>query len=163
MQNGKKFLMSELSRHSQDEAPLVIGDFYEGVYGPTIILILMSRAAGAWFQAILRELASGGPPKRLTSDPNVHVAHLGEIEMTTRTSDPQVAVKRRDADGKASFVWSATRQGWQYLADLTQPLCTSGAGHHYLTDDNDDDCLIELSFGEQGVLDSVRSAQDDGS
>jgi hypothetical protein len=115
----------------------------------------MSRAAGAWFQEILRELGDGGPPKMLTSDPKVHIAHLDDIEMTSRSSGPQVTLKQRDSDSE-SFVWSATREGGLYLADLTQPLCTEGGGHHYLTDDKEDDALIELSFGEQDVLDAAR-------
>jgi hypothetical protein len=49
------------------------------------------------------------------------------------------------------------------MRDLVQALCEHGSGHQYLTDDEDDVALIELSLGEQGVLDSVRSAQDDGS
>ncbi len=67
--------------------------------------------------------------------------------MTTRSAEPRVALKHRNGSAK-SFIWSATRDGWLYLADLTQPLCTDGTGHHYLTDDKGDDALIELSFGE---------------
>ncbi len=68
--------------------------------------------------------------------------------MTTRSAEPRVALKRRDSGSAKSFIWSATGDGWLYLADLTQPLCTDGVGHHYLTDDKNDDALIELSFGE---------------
>lgn len=126
----------------------MVGEFYSGVYGPTIILILTSRAAGAWFQETLRALAGGGPARMLTSDSRVFVAHLDAIEMTTRSVGPPVSVKRGNGAASESFVWSATTEGWLYLADLTEPLCTGGAGHHYLTDDEDDDALIELSFGE---------------
>jgi hypothetical protein len=133
---------------SDEQAPLIVGDFYAGAYGPTIILILSSLGAGAWLQETLRELAKGGPARMLTSEPRVFVAHIDDIEMTTRATGPCVSLKRRDGESDKSFVWSATREGWLYLADLTEPLCAGGVGHHYLTDDKDDDGLIELSSGE---------------
>ncbi len=148
---GKGVSMTESNQPMAAEsegASLIMGDFYSGAYGPTIILILVSRAAGTWFQEILRTLASGGPARILTSDPRVCTAHVDEIEMTTRSAEPRVALKHSDSGSAKSFIWSATRDGWLYLADLTQPLCTDGVGHHYLTDDEDDDALIELSFGE---------------
>ncbi len=133
---------------SDEDAPLIVGDFYSGADGPTIILILTSRGAGTWFQEALRELANGGVARALTSDPRVFVAHIDDIEMTTRSAGPRVSLKRLDGERGKSFVWSATREGWLYLADLTEPLCAGGVGHHYLTDDVDDDGLIELSSGE---------------
>lgn len=138
--------------------PLVVGDFYAGAYGPTIILILMSPAAVGWFQEILRELGSGGPPKTLTSDSRVDVAHLDEIEMTTRSAGPPVSLKR-GSGGKTVFVWSATSEGWLHLAELTQAFCVGEKGHHYLTDDKRDDALIELSFGEHDAQKIARLIQ----
>lgn len=49
-------------------------------------------------------------------------------------------------------MWSATTEGWLYLGDLIQSFCDGGVGHHYLTEDEDDVALIELSYGEQDVL-----------
>jgi hypothetical protein len=147
---GKNIAVTTLSQPKEpesDQAPLIVGDFYAGAYGPTIMLVLMSPAAVGWFQEILRELGSGGPPKTLTCDSRVDVAHLDEIEMTTRSSGPQVALKRR-GDSEVAFLWSATREGWLHLAALIQSFRAGEKGHHYLTDDKLDDALIELSFGE---------------
>lgn len=162
---GKSISMRNTSVDTTQGEPergrLIVGDFYDGAYGPTIILILMSRAAGAWFQQILHSLGVGGPSKILTSDPNVYVAHLDDLEMTSRSSGPQITLKRRNNDDKASFVWSATREGWLHLAALTEPLCTEGTGHHYLTDEKDDDALIELSFGEHDAQKIARLIEED--
>ena len=139
---------------------LLVGDFFPGAEGPTILLILMSRAAGAWFQEALREMANGVSLRVLTADPRVFVAHVDCLEMINRSTGPRVALKRRDADDQVSFVWSATKEGWLYLADLTYPLCAGGNGHHYLTDDKEDDAVIELSFGEYDaqIIDGLLNA-----
>lgn len=72
--------------------------------------------------------------------------------MVLRPDGPRVALRHRDDGAAKSFVWSATAEGWLYLADLIQSLCDGGIGHHYLTEDKDDVALIELSYGEQDVL-----------
>ncbi len=79
---------------------------------------------------------------------------------TPTSAEPRVALKHRNSGSGKSFIWSATRDGWLYLADLTQPLCTDGVGHHYLTDDEDDDALIELSFGEHDPQKIARLTKD---
>jgi hypothetical protein len=80
---------SQCAQRESGQVPLIIGDFGPGAYGPTIMLIPSSLAAVVWFEEILRELGSGGPPKMLTSDDRVYVAHLDEIEMTARSSGLQ--------------------------------------------------------------------------
>ncbi len=80
------------------------------------------------------------------------------VEMVCRSDGPRVTLRRGHDTTEKSFVWSATADGWLYLADLIQPLVDGGAGHQYLTDDKDDVALIELSSGEQDVLRAARSA-----
>jgi hypothetical protein len=80
------------------------------------------------------------------------------IEMVCRQDGPRVTLRYSDGPTERVFVWSATADGWLYLADLIKPLADGGAGHQYLTDDKDDVALIELSCGEQDVLSAARSA-----
>jgi hypothetical protein len=138
--------------------PLLVGDFYDGAYGPTIILIASSPAACAWLQDVFRELARGGSSCMLTAEPKVRLTNVEVIEMVCRQDGPRVALRSGDDTAEKSFVWSATADGWLYLADLIQPLADGGAGHQYLTDDKDDVALIELSSGEKDVLSAARSA-----
>jgi hypothetical protein len=65
-------------------------------------------------------------------------------------------LRRDDATVGKSFVWSATVEGWLYLAELIQPLADGVAGHQYLTEDDDDVAVVELSSGERDVLTASR-------
>ena len=148
--------MSDGSLGLGQKSPLLAGDFYAGAYGPTIILIMSSPAAGAWLQGVFRELAHGGSARTLTAEPEVRIVNLGTIEMACRSGGPRVTLRHRYDVTDKSFVWSATAEGWLYLADLIQSLCDGGIGHQYLTEDRDDVALIELSSGEQDVLSVAR-------
>lgn len=140
------------------QQPHLVGDFYQGSDGPTIILIAESSSGCKKLQDTLRDLGSGGERRVLTQEPWVAIANVDAIEMVVRSEGPRVSLQRRAHDGSASFIWSATTDGWLYLAELIQTLCDGGIGHHYLTEDVDDAALIELSVGEEEVLRVVRSA-----
>jgi hypothetical protein len=159
--------VSDSSQAPATESALIAGDYYQGTYGPTIILIASTSAACVWLQNIFLELATGGRSRTLTAEPEVLFTNVESIEMVGRTGGPRVALGRRDDGTERTFVWSATPDGWQYLAELIQPLCDGGVGHHYLAEGKDDVALIELSVGEEEVLRALRSAhgrstQDDG-
>jgi hypothetical protein len=135
---------------------LIKGDYYAGASGPTIILILYSTEACVWLQGVFRDLAANDGPRVLTTEPRVQIANVDIIEMTSRPDGPMVALRRTDNGSEKSFIWSATVDGWLYQADLIQSFCDGGSGHHYLTDDKDDVATVEVSFGEQDVLDAAR-------
>jgi hypothetical protein len=78
--------------------------------------------------------------------------------MVCRLDGPRVTLRHSDGTDATTFVWSATADGWLYLADLIHPLVDGRMGHQYLTDDKDDVALIELSSGEQDVIRAARSA-----
>lgn len=153
--------MSDESPQLGERSPLLVGDLYDGAYGPTIILIASSAAACAWLQDVLRGLARGGPSRTLTAEPEVRFTNVKMIEMVCRLDGPRVTLRHGDGTDERAFVWSATADGWLYLADLIQSFVDGGAGHQYLTDDKDDVALIELSSGEQDVLRAARSANED--
>lgn len=137
------------------QSPLMTGDYYAGAYGPTIVLILHSTTACSWLQSVFRDLADCDGSHILTIDPKARIHNIDAIEMTCRSDGPKVAIRNPD-DNEKQFAWSATPQGWLYQADLIQPFCDGGSGHQYLTDDEDDVALIEVSFGEQDVLDAAK-------
>jgi hypothetical protein len=141
--------LSDKSPQLEEEPLLFVGDFYDGAYGPTIILIASSSAACAWLRDVFRELARGGRNRTLTAEPEVRFTNVEAIEMVCRPDGPRVTLRHSDDTAERAFVWSATANGWLYLADLIQPLADGGAGHQYLTEDKDDVSLIELSSGER--------------
>jgi hypothetical protein len=145
------------SQDSASQQPLLIGDFYQGSAGPTIILIAESSSGCKWLQETLRDLGTNAERRMLTGEPGVTFANVAAIEMVVRPDGPRILLERSDGNS-SSFVWSATRDGWLYLADLIQPLCEGGSGHHYLSENKDDAALIELSVGEDEVLRAARSA-----
>jgi hypothetical protein len=148
--------VSDGSSHPDREPPLIVGDFYAGAYGPTIILIARTVEACCWLQGVFRELAAGGSTRDLTAESEVRMASPQALQMVRLKDGPRVTLKRPDGDA-GGFVWAATADGWRHLADLVQPLCGGGAGHQYLTEDVDDAALIELSFEEPDVLSAASS------
>jgi len=135
-----------------EREPLILGELYDGAEGPTIILVMTRLSAGVWLQEAFRSLATLKEPRTLTPSPDVRVLNVAAIEMVCVADGPRIALRSCDTGGDHSFVWSATVEGWLYLADLVQPLCDGVAGHQYLTEHPDDAALIELSSGEPDVL-----------
>src|ERR1700743_2878135 len=131
--------------------PHFLVDQYEGVYGPTILLAANSPVAVPWLQHVFRELAEGGRPQGFVPRPEVSAGTIDAIELVGRSCAPRIAFHRRESDLN-SFVWSATPEGWTYLAELVQPFCDGATGHQYLTEDVGDAASIELTVGEQDVL-----------
>ncbi len=140
----------------QSSVPLIVGDYYAGAYGPTIILILRSTASCVWLQRVFRDLGDNNSPRVLTSEPQARIVNVDIIEMRCQPDGPVVALRHPDNGSEKSFAWYATPDGWRYQADLIQPFCDGGSGHQYLTDDKDDVALIEVSFGEHDVLDAAK-------
>jgi hypothetical protein len=156
--NRKESILSDESEGLRGEPLLFVGDLYEGAYGPTIILMASSPVACAWLQDVFRELAHGAPSRTLTAEPKMQFTNVEVLEVVCRPGSPRITLRHRDDIAEKSFVWSATAGGWLYLADLIQSLADGAAGHEYLTEDRDGVALVELSSGEQEVLDAVKSA-----
>jgi hypothetical protein len=116
------------------------------------MLVMVTLAAGDWLQDTFRTLARLKEPCTLTASPYVRVINIAVIEMICLADGPRIAVRKHDTGADDSFLWSATEEGWLYLADLVQPLCDGVAGHQYLTERKDDAAVIELSSGEPEVL-----------
>ena len=135
-----------------EPSPLILGELYDAADGPTIMLVMVTVAAGVWLQEAFRSLARLKQPRPLTPSPEVCVLNVASIEMVCVADGPRIALRSRDTGGERSFVWSATVEGWLHLTDLVQPLSDGVAGHQYLTEHPDDAALIELSFGEPDVL-----------
>jgi len=126
---------------------LVTGDYYLGAFGPTIILVLASPAGAAWLEDEFRLAARAERPRNLLDDHRIEVRQISALTLDLRESGADVEL-RRIGDESPTFLWTATKDGWQRLADLLKPLSTGQNGHQYLTREGVDDALIEVSLGE---------------
>jgi hypothetical protein len=147
------------TRESESLGPLLVGDYYAGASGPTILLLMRPPNACGWLSELFRSLATGSTSHcTLTAEPEVRITNVHSIEVVRRFEGPRVSLRQGSNGAEKSFVWSGTPEGWTYLADLVQSLCESGSGHHYLTDGKEDDATIELSLGEPDVIEAARSS-----
>jgi hypothetical protein len=128
--------------------PFIAGDYYAGAHGPTIIMILSSADAAVWLQQAVREMALHAARRVLTEEPEVRLNNVGSIVMTHTVDGPRLTLKRGGTNEMPAFLWAGTSEGWLYLADLIEPFCEGQSGHHYLTEAQTDDAVIELSLGE---------------
>ena len=126
---------------------LIEGDYAEGAYGPTILLVLSSADATNWLRATFDHLAAApeGTDIRLDAQPEV-VLGAAVMQLTLRVVD-QVPDRHLVRDGSGGFTWSCTRAEWHMASLLIEPLATQ-VGHQYLTSEIEDDALIEVSRGE---------------
>jgi hypothetical protein len=117
------------------QPPLLEGDFYEGAFGPSILLVLTSREAVAWLRSIFDGLAraSIGAVLRLDSQTGVEIgAALTALELR-RVEHPPDRHLVQAPDG--SFTWSCTADEWQTVSLMLEPLLKQ-SGHQYLTSES---------------------------
>jgi hypothetical protein len=129
------------------QPPLLEGDFYEGAYGPSILLVLTSREAVAWLRTMFDDLASAGVGTvvRLDNQQRVEIgAALTALRLRRVEHTPDRHLVQAP-DG--SFTWSCTADEWHTASLMLEPLLEQ-SGHQYLTSETADDAIIEVSYGE---------------
>jgi len=137
-------MMSNLRDQS---LPFVEGDFYEGAFGPSILLVLTSTEAVSWLRGIFEELATAaiGTDLSLVGQPQVQIgAALNDLRLCLVDREPIKHLVREEYD---RFVWRCTSGEWEAMSLILEPFLDQ-PGHQYLTVEGVDDALIEISFGE---------------
>jgi hypothetical protein len=135
-----------------EQLPLVVGEFYEGAYGPTVLLDTQSIEGVALFQSILAQLASSSPGTtiRLGDDPRISLsAALWSLDLRVAGESAYKHLSR--ANEGVGFIWVATHEEWETMSLLMESLLER-IGHQYLTNESVDDALIEFSRGENHGL-----------
>jgi hypothetical protein len=139
---------------------LIVGGYSEkGAYGPTILLQLESPAAATWLRDIFVEVSKASLTVDLVADPRVRLSGVKQLLLEADPGVGSLVQLRRTqrAPNAVSFRWIGTSTGWGYQADLMEPLTKGRAGHQYLTTEERDDALIEVSLGERHTgLDRVQ-------
>lgn len=136
---------------AQTNEPLIVGAYgRSGAYGPTILLELKSPAAARWLHDLFLQVRRGQRAVDLTSDARVRISGITRLQIDTRAGvGPLVQLRQtgNDASGP-SFLWTATSAGWSYQAGLLEPFMGGRPGHQYLTSEESDDAIVEVSLYE---------------
>lgn len=136
-----------MSNDSGLATPLLEGDYYEGAFGPSILLILTSRESIPWLRALFDDLAAApiGTTLSLVDQPEASIgAAVGDLILCRIASKAEKHLNREHDD---KFVWSCSSDEWTTNSFLLEPFLER-PGHQYLTDEVADDALIEVSYGE---------------
>jgi hypothetical protein len=136
---------------NSEAIPLIAGDFYEGVHGPTILLEAQSLLGIDWFHQKLQELSRDERASfDLASMPEVRIAGIQELRVETVAVQPEAALTRMGGSSydHACFSWKQDSLRWIHASMLIEPLLRGGRGHQYLTSEAEDAALVEFSFGE---------------
>lgn len=114
---------------------LLIGDFYKGAYGPTILLMLEPQRGARWFHELLTRL--GRDEVRgldLVAAPETVIDGIDSFKLGLVAEQPDVALRRVDADPtRVDFDWNQCASGWAWAAELVETFIKGGSGHHYLS------------------------------
>ncbi len=139
------------SPFSASDPPLLVGDFGHGAYGPTLLIILPTRAGASWLQGIFETRRQPGGPIDLTAMSEARIVGIQPLLLSLRQSGGQVRFRETSGGNPPAFELSASPEGWADLAALLDPFVRGEPGHQYLTREDVDDALIEVSFGEPEV------------
>lgn len=136
---------------SDDGLPLILGDFYPGSYGPTILLEAQSLLGVDWFLRVLVKLSRHEEASfDLASMPELRINGVDELKIETVPVQPDIPLTRTAGSGynDASFSWRQDTLRWAHASMLIEPLLKGRPGHQYLTNEGRDAALVEFSHGE---------------
>jgi len=123
----------------------ITGDFYEGAYGPSIIIALASPRAAEQLKAVVLHVSGGSGPLDLENQPSVQLCHGLRIRMTMGDNTEKVLAQVGDSP---AFEWSCPSEVWREVVEMLDPFIAGKNGHQYLNDGVLDDALIEATHGE---------------
>ena len=132
---------------------VVILDFYQGAYGPTIRIDVQDVASLIKIKELFLELAISARKKTdLAELPWIKASGLRQLVLT-QAPEREGCVKnlalRKDKDGSIALEWSLSSSGWKRCAGLIDGLIRlNSPAHQYLTEEGIDDAIIEIAFRE---------------
>ena len=140
-------MSKEKESQSSDDKSVIDGDFYVGAYGPTLLLVLDSTSSAERLRRLFLDQVDRMGRYELV-DQLTTVNHLTSIGLVTNEEGRDLESKRVSNGSDDLLTLSGTKQGWRRAADLLEPFCLGQTGHQYLCEEDDDDALIEISYGE---------------
>lgn len=141
---------------------MFIGDFYQGAYGPTILLKANSNGAASWLHNVFVNLANGTTQSiDLAKCPAVVIPTLEALTLRCVSKRPEIVLRQTAIpSGVPHFEWTQDASSWEMAAGLLEPFVAGNSGHQYFTNETKDDALIEISFGEPDVGAALVSSLD---
>jgi hypothetical protein len=130
---------------------LILGAFYPGAYGPTILLEAQGLLGVDWFLRKLVELSRDEQAViDLASMPEITIEGIDELKAETVAVQPEISLMRTagSSGNGASFLWRQDTLRWAHASMLIEPLLKGRPGHQYLTNEGRDAALVEFSHGE---------------
>ena len=131
----------------------VLLDFYKGAYGPTIRIATHSPVHLIAIRELFLRLGSG-EQTTASFEKSLSTTRLGiqslELRVTPkRLQNVQTIAERGREDGKPLITWSLAKDEWNVCASLVDGLIRlQEPGHQYMSREDTDDIVIELSFRE---------------
>jgi hypothetical protein len=128
-------------------------DFYKGAYGPTLRIDVQTLDALIGFRKLLFWVGeSEGHTINLVEQDNIETTGLDKLILRC-AFDGEKSHKKltltSSAEPGIAFEWTRSSEGWKELCCLFDPLIEHDRpGHQYLTQEGDDDALVELAFKE---------------
>jgi hypothetical protein len=111
-----------------------------------IVMQIASEAAVAWLSQLFLDVAAGLKEPELSELPGVRLVDLDGLRLTRALPDGARELVR--LDDRSAFRWTCSQERWRTHAALLEPFLAGRVGHQYMTSENVDDALIEVSFGE---------------
>jgi len=138
---------------SRNNRSIILVDYYEGAYGPTIRIDVQAVTSLIKVKDLFLQLAeSVTQTVNFTETDLVIASGLNQLIMKV-VPDDQVCEKKLELLVNRSmsiiFYWSMPSGGWRRCAGLMDGLLESHyPGHQYLTQEGVDDAIVEIAFME---------------
>ena len=133
----------------------IVVDYYQGAYGPTILIDTTSQDELLAIRTVFLNLAQGKIDLvNLVNKPGITAMGIDALVLRSVTTGKQgdKCLERKKTNSKRSeFLWSLPNVEWWAHVNLTDGF-TDAPGHHYLTDEDIDDSLVVLQFKESAAL-----------
>lgn len=132
---------------------MILVDYYEGAYGPTIRLNAISIESLTQIRDFFLELAAA-KVSEASFDELGSVKVIGikalVLKFVPESKEQKKTLKLVQVTSEGPiFHWSRSSEGWMDCAGLVDGLLEhQGPAHQYLTNEAVDDALVELAFLE---------------
>lgn len=132
---------------------LLVGEYGNGAYGPTIMLQLVSEESVVWLRSLFFRLIQAAISIELAEEPCVDLYQIRRLSMRCGSPDRHLVRSGTDA-----FDWIGDSAYWEDCAALMEPFISGQSGHQYLTSEAVDDALVQVSYREPQIqVPAVRS------